>query len=104
MPVHAVSFTLKDDRTRPTRYKSLMEQIRLKGDVWEETTSFALVETTESVTELESRLYLNSDFSHLTDLMIVLDVTGRAGVCRGKNDLPTTLRLMMPTVEQKSLP
>lgn len=101
MAVHSVSFTLKRDSTYSERYESFMAQIRASKKVWEETTSFALVETAESASELETRLYVKSMFNHTKDLMIVIDVTGRSGVSRGKLEYPLTLGAIMPNVTQK---
>lgn len=101
MPTYAISFEFKSDATYPHRYQSFMNQVRLCHRVWTETTSFALVDTAESLFTLESRLYCKSDFNHLTDKVLVIDVTGDKGIFRGVNSMPSTLGLLMPNVDQK---
>lgn len=101
MTVYAVSFTLASDSTYGDRYDSLMKQVRAKGKIWEETTSFALVETSESLSDFEIRLYVDSDFNATKDLMVVIAVTGCNGICRGKNALSATLSSIAPEIEQK---
>ena len=101
MATYSISFELMSNQTYAHRYQTLMEQIRACERVWTETTSFALVETREGLSTLESRLYCQSQFNHLTDKMLVIDVTNDPGIFRGVNNLPATLGLLMPNVVQK---
>jgi hypothetical protein len=98
MGTMAVSFRFKDDTTREARYDSFMERIRSKGVVWEETTSFVLVEISMTAAELEWELWIKTKFSHITDKMIVIDVTSASASTRGPIDYPSTLRSLLPKV------
>lgn len=59
MATYAVSFEIKADNEYDKRYASLVKQLKLKGTMWDETTSFALVQTTESLDDFEHRLYFS---------------------------------------------
>lgn len=101
MGVYAVSFTLKYDDEYSERYASLMEQIRAKGVVWEETTSFALVETSETMDEFETRLWLRSKFNAAIDAMLVIDVSYCSAICRGDFKQKSKLANLLPGIVQK---
>ncbi|WP_147399922.1 MULTISPECIES: hypothetical protein [Brevundimonas] len=101
MGVYAVSFELKSDSDYSERYDSLMEQLKLKGKMWDETTSFALVETDESLDSFENRLYFKSKLSNTRDKLFVVDVTDRPCIARGAFVMPFTLKSIMPKVVQK---
>lgn len=82
------------------RYSSFMEQVRKTG-AWEETTSFALVTSGETLDQFSDRLYYQSHFCAVTDTMLVIDIeTGRA-ISRGKIDYPATLRGKLNGLTQK---
>ncbi|WP_374833897.1 hypothetical protein [Paenochrobactrum pullorum] len=97
MATYAISFNLKYDDSYSTRYDSFMKAIRSFPTVWEETTSFALVESSRSLEEVERLLYL-TDFSVSKDKMLVINVTSDACIARGKIDYPSTLRKLMPSI------
>ncbi|MFY0400792.1 hypothetical protein [Brevundimonas naejangsanensis] len=99
--VYAVSFELKSDSDYSKRYDSLMEQLKLKGEMWDETTSFALVETDESLDDFEHRLYFKSELLDSKDKLFVIDVTDRPCIARGPFVMPYTLKSIMPKVVQK---
>lgn len=42
MATYAVSFEIKADNEYDKRYASLVKQLKLKGTMWDETTSFCL--------------------------------------------------------------
>lgn len=93
MPHYAVSFEIKSGPGYGDRYSSLIAQIRaVPGkNVWEETTSFALVETTESLEIFADRLYYKSDLNSVIDKLLVMDhFTGKA-IVRGPILYPHTL-------------
>ena len=100
MATYAISFEIKSDATYNVRYQSLMRQIHLCSSVWAETTSFALVQSVESLAALELRLFTRSQISHLTDKLLVLNVSNLPGVFRGFNTMPLTLGALMPLVVQ----
>lgn len=101
MGVYAVSFELKSDSDYSERYDSLIEQLKLKGDMWDETTSFALVKTEESLDDFEHRLYFKSKLIASKDKLFVIDVTDRPCIARGAFLMPFTLKSIMPKVDQK---
>jgi hypothetical protein len=93
MPHYALSFELKSNDTRPSRYKSLMEQVRRapSKSVWEETTSFVLVETTESLSTFADRLYYQTEVSSVTDILLAFDPWTGESLVRGPVKYPATL-------------
>ncbi len=98
MGVYAISFRLHEDPTRSSRYDSLVEQIGKCATVWDETTSFALVETSESLSELEHRLYYKSTIIASKDLLLVLRLSDDPAILRGEDRIPSTLRRLRPRV------
>jgi hypothetical protein len=102
MTTYAVSFDLKSDTTYDDRYKSLMAEIK-KGTqrTWEDTTSFVLVDSAETLSGFESRIYINSSFDASKDKLLVMDVTGNSAIFRGKTTYPHTLSTLLPKVVQK---
>ena len=100
MATYAISFEIKSDSTYSKRYQSLMAQVHKCSIVWTETTSFALVQTPESLEDLELRLFVQSEISHLRDKLLVINVTNIPGIFRGVNEMPATLARLMPLVTQ----
>lgn len=96
MSVFAITFRFKDDSDRDKRYASFMEYFEGKI-VWEETTSFVLLETTESVSQVASSLYLTS-FSPSRDKLLVIDVTDATASAKGDIKLPNRLKRLLPKV------
>jgi len=101
MSTYAVSFTIDYDATYVERYDSLMSEIRASGKIWAETTSFCLVDSNETLENLERRLFL-SRFSPTRDKMLVVDVSLDRAIARGAIEYPATLRSLLPLVEIKS--
>ena len=97
MATYAISFNLHYDSTYSDRYDSLMKAIRSSATVWEETTSFALVESSKSLTIFEIDLYL-SKFDATKDILVVIDVTNCAAEARGKIADKTKLRKLLPNI------
>jgi len=98
MHTYAVSFTIHYDTDRQRRYDSLMAEIRKCSRVWEETTSFCLVETSETLDVFERRLYL-SHFSPTKDKLLVVSVRYDDAKARGAIKLPATLRMLLPSIK-----
>lgn len=102
---YAVSFRLKNatcaGSTYGERLESLMAQIRATGNTWEETTSFALFSSSETIGTLIDRLYFESSFSEAHDLMIVIDIHSGVAMTRGVVSYPSTLRSLVGTLAQK---
>lgn len=93
MPSYVVSFDLKADHSYGSRYQSLMAQIRKNPSdlVWAETTSFALVQTSESLEAFADRLYYQTEVSAVTDILLVIDHSLNAAIGRGPIAYPATL-------------
>ena len=98
MATYAVSFHLKKDSSYETRYGSLMEEIRKSSTVWDETTSFCLVERSESLSVFTSKLYM-TDFSPSRDKLLVMSVKEVAASARGDINYPATLRSLLPSID-----
>ena len=84
MAVFLVSFDLKYDETYSARYTSFMDQVKQGGKWWADTTSYVVVETSETIDEFCSRIYTKSDFNSSKDLYLVLDANVKAGRVRGQ--------------------
>lgn len=101
MGVYAVSFEIKSDSTYIGRYTSFVDQLRLKGKMWDETTAFAIVETDETLRGFQHRLYSKSRFDAEKDKLFVVDVTDRSCITRGAFVMPVTLKSIMPMADQR---
>ena len=101
MPSFAISFRVHEDSTYRVRYQSLVEQIKKCSYAWLETTSFALVRTSETLDDLEFRLYYDSKLQADRDLLFVVPVTDEPAILRGKDNLPNTLRAILPKAVNK---
>lgn len=94
MPHYAVSYDIHYDSTYSARYNSLVAEIgKTPGkSVWDETTSFALVETSESLSTFADRLYFRTQFSAATDKLLVIDYATSTAIGRGPFKYPNTLK------------
>lgn len=94
MPHYAVTFVLKSDSDYADRYDSLMDQINAHPSkmVWSETTSFALVETTEGLETFADRIYFQSSVMSSKDKLVVIDHLNGNAVARGPIQYPNTLK------------
>lgn len=99
MSTKAVSFRFHQDADREERYSSFVDRLRKAGMIWEETTSFALVNTDMTADALQSDLYINSKFNSYKDLMIVIDIGDRDASTRGPVAMPYTLGILLPKVQ-----
>lgn len=103
MAKYAISFRFDNEThgyTYAQRQKSFMDEIR-KSTAWEETTSFALITSAETIEALVSRLYLKTHFDQEFDLMIVIDIEKGIAATKGKVAYPATLRSMLNGLIQK---
>jgi len=101
MSTFVISYMIKSDSTYASRYSSLVEQIRECSSKWEETTSFAVVSTAETLTALADRLYYKSLIISEKDILLVLDPNTGDAVIRGPVQYPNTLKSMLPKLAQK---
>jgi len=92
----AITFRFKDDGDREERYESFMKYFEGKK-TWEETTSFVLLDSELSASEVAAKLYLTK-FSPSRDKLLVIDVTGDVGQAWGNITMPFTLKSLMPKV------
>tara|TARA_R110002124_G_scaffold256165_1_gene421836 strand:+ start:786 stop:1103 length:318 start_codon:yes stop_codon:yes gene_type:complete len=101
---YAISFRIgagtHGGSTYSERYASFMEQVRKTG-AWEETTSFALIVSDETLESLVTRLYIHSKFNATADLMIVIDIERAVAVTKGTVEYPHTLGLKLNKLAQK---
>lgn len=99
MAKYAISFYLKSNDTYGDRYQSLMDAIHRCRRVWTEPTCLALVETDETLVELERRLWMTR-FSSVTDLLFVVDVGDGPCSVRGSAQNRTMLKAIMPQLAE----
>ena len=103
MSTYAISFNLlygNDGDSYSERYASLMAAIRKCPKVWDETTSFAVVETSETITDLERRLWL-SKFDSTKDILFVVDITYKDCTIRGATKNRSKLKEILPHIQEK---
>lgn len=97
MSVYAVSFRIHEDSTYQTRYASFTAQLQQGSKThWDETTSFALVETDETIDGFCSRIYVYSGFDSSKDLYLVLYTNKLSARVRGSVKYPHTLQSLLP--------
>ncbi len=100
MPVFTVSFRIHEDSTYQKRYDSFVEQLKVsRPDYWEETTSFAIVRTAESIDDFCHRLYYKSEIYDSKDMFLVMDVDSKSARARGPIKYPHTLQDLVPFVK-----
>lgn len=97
MSVFAVTFRIHDDSDYRRRYDSFTDEVRNGATThWEETTSFMLVETTESIDSFCSRIYVKSSFDSSKDIYVVMDTQVKSARARGPIKYPFTLHSLLP--------
>lgn len=99
MAVFTVSFSISYDDTYSERYNSFMEQVKKSGLWWDETTSFVVVRTEESIDDFCSRIYIHSKFDAMKDRYLVLDANAKSGRYRGVNK-DQDLFVLIPCVKK----
>lgn len=102
MSTYAITFTIHYDNSDSwnLRYNSFMAEVRKCPVVWDETTSFCLVQTAETIDQLERRLYL-SLFDASKDKLLVIDVSYDAAICRGAISDKVKLGNLLPGIQKK---
>lgn len=90
---YTVSFSIKADQTYSDRYDSLMKQLRSEPGIqfWDETTSFVLVQSPETIDVFANRLYFRSLLVASIDTLLVIDHSSSACIARGPIKYPFTL-------------
>jgi len=96
MSIFVISFRIKEDSTYQERYDSLVERIKKNatGSTWEETTSFFLIESTSSSSELCNDLYHNSKIIDSKDVLLVVNLSQKGYAQKGA-PYPNTLDSLM---------
>ena len=82
MSVFLVSFEIKYDSDYQRRYSSFTQQVQ-SGRYWADNTSFVVVETTETIDDFCTRIYVHSAFDGTKDRYMVLDANVKSGRIRG---------------------
>jgi hypothetical protein len=102
MPTYAITFTIDYDTHESwnRRYDSFMTAVRQCPVVWLETTSFCLVQTSETLAALEQRLWLTS-FDSTKDKMVVINVSYDDAICRGAIKDRAKLETLLPGIQKK---
>jgi hypothetical protein len=99
MAIYAVSFDLEYDTTYQERYRSFMEQVKKGSDWWADTTSFVVVQTSETIDSFCSRIWTQSGFSSSKDLYLVFDTEKLSARIRGKIKNRQIFKLMPYLIE-----
>ena len=100
MPVFSVSFRIHRDATYQHRYDTFVEQLTSVGvgNYWDETTSYMLVRTHETIGDFCTRIYVHSGFDSSKDVYVVMDVDAKSARARGKIEYPNTLKSLVPYI------
>ncbi|HEY9553832.1 hypothetical protein [Allosphingosinicella sp.] len=101
MATLVITYRIDSSLDYGARYASLVEQIRKCERHWEETTSFALVSTPETASQLADRLYFKSKIDTSRDTFMVINLSTGDAVIRGPVLYPHTLKGMLPKLVQK---
>jgi len=99
MAVYAVSFDLEYDSTYQDRYTTFMEQVKMGGAWWADTTSFVVVRTGETIDPFCTRIYTQSGFNSAKDLYLVCDTEKLSARIRGKFKDKDIFKLMPYLIE-----
>lgn len=87
-----LTFHIKSDTGYQSRYNSFIKKLKeLAQHNWDETTSFYCFESSLTASELCHKLWLESDFNHLVDIMVVIDVKNRVRATKGPLVYPSLL-------------
>jgi len=98
MSIFAISFRIKADATYSDRWDSFVEAIRnhaVDRTVWEETTSFAVIEWYGEADALANSLYVGSAFNAAKDAMVVTNLSYKDHAIKGDVDYPNLLNGLM---------
>lgn len=98
MTIFAISYCFREDAGAAARRESLVREIGRCARIWDETTSFALVETAEPLAALEARLYLDSGLNAIKDRLVVIELVDARATARGVMADREGLRALLPGV------
>ena len=81
MAIFAITFRIHDDETYQARWASVVEAIRQEttSDYWEEPTSFALIESSKSSSDVADSVNNNSKLAPSKDLLVVINLSVTKG-------------------------
>ena len=96
MAIFVISFRIHEDLTYQERYNSLVQQINDEaiGKVWDETTSFFIIESNKSSKALCDDLYMHSTILDSKDILLVINLSQKGYAERGAQ-LPNRLANLM---------
>jgi hypothetical protein len=89
MSIFVISFRVHEDSTYDERYESLVEKIKDEAigdsvaDVWDETTSFFIIQSSKSSKSLCDDLYMGSKISEEKDILLVINLSQKGYAQRG---------------------
>jgi hypothetical protein len=96
MSLFAISFRVHEDSTYQERYDSLVKEIKSEAidKIWDETTSFFLIESDKTSKTLCNDLYLHSNILESKDILLVINLSQKGYDQRGAK-LPNRLSNLM---------
>jgi hypothetical protein len=96
MSTFGITFRIHNDDTYSARYTSLIDQIRKEAtsEIWEEPTSFALIESGKTTQSLCDALYSNSSILESKDQLLVINLSYKSYAERGCKNKATLKKLM----------
>lgn len=106
MATHIISFRIAHDANAAARWESAVDKIRSEakdGVAWEETTSFFLINSDKTASDLALSIYIGFKISSLTDKLLVIDVARNTYAAHGKIDYPATLASFFPVNALRAL-
>ena len=94
--IYAIAFRIKPDDSYEERLQSVVAVTRRGAlGVWEEFTSFMVIETNKTTDELAQSIYLDSKFDGARDGMVVVSLSYQHYVARGGIEQGTALAHLM---------
>jgi len=85
MAIFLISFRIQEDSTYEERYESLVDEIKneASGSIWDETTSFFIIESNKASQLLCDDLYDHSQIVDSKDVLLVINLSARGYAQRG---------------------
>ncbi|CAA2137715.1 hypothetical protein [Methylobacterium bullatum] len=97
MAVFAISFRFGSEGDRDARYKSFVNKVEeLAIDyVFDETTSFFIIEVNSTAESLAQTLYTGTDIHTTWDKLVVISLTDKTYATKCKIEYPALLKKLM---------
>jgi hypothetical protein len=96
--IFAITFRLEYDNDYHERWESLVEATRAQAAgrmTWEEPTSFFLLESSKTASEIAGAIFLGSKMHSTKDVLLVLNLSAKDQAVRGEAKFPAILSYLL---------